>query len=50
MWGGGYSSARAFFLYEANLHKQSVAVEDVVTKIVVVNRGSWGELRFSQRD
>ena len=45
-----YSSARAFFLYEGKLHKRSVAVEDVVTKIVVVNRGSWGELRFSQRD
>ena len=45
-----YSSARAFFLYEGKLHQRSVAVEDVVTKIVVVNRGSWGELRFSQQD
>jgi hypothetical protein len=45
-----YSSARAFFLYEGKLHQRSVAVEDVVTKIVVVNRGSWGELRFSQPD
>jgi len=45
-----YSSARAFFLYEGKLHKRSVAVADVVTKILVVNRGSWGELRFSQQD
>ena len=45
-----YSSARAFLLYEAELRQRRVAIEDVVTKIAVVNRGSWGELRFSSRD
>jgi len=45
-----YSSARAFFVYEAELRRRGVATEDVVTKIAVVNRGSWGELRFSSRD
>lgn len=45
-----YSSARAFFVYEAVLRRRGVAVEDVVTKIAVINRGSWGELRFSSRD
>lgn len=45
-----YSSARAFFVYQAQLRQRSAAVEDVVTTIVVVNRGSWGELRFSRRD
>ena len=45
-----YSSARAFLSYEAELRQRRVAIEDVVTKIIVVNRGSWGELRFSARD
>lgn len=42
-----YSSARAFLVYEAQLRQRRVLVENVVTKITVVNRGSWGELRFS---
>jgi hypothetical protein len=45
-----YSSARAFLVYEAELRQRRVAIEDGVTKITVVNRGSWGELRFSARD
>lgn len=45
-----YSSARAFFRYEAHLHGHSLAIEDVMTSIQVVNRGHWGELRFSKRD
>ena len=45
-----YSSARAFFTYEAELRLRCVAIEDVLTKIAVANRGSWGELRFSSRD
>ena len=45
-----YSSARAFFTYEAELRLRRVAIEDVLTKIAVTNRGSWGELRFSSRD
>lgn len=45
-----YSSARAFLVYDADLKQRGVAMEDVLTKIVVVNRGSWGELRFSSRD
>lgn len=44
-----YSSARAFFVYEAELRRRGVAVEDIETKIAVVNRGSWGELRFTAR-
>ncbi len=44
-----YSSARAFLLYEAELRQRRVLVENVVTKIAVINRGSWGELRFSSR-
>jgi hypothetical protein len=45
-----YSSARAFLEYEAKLRLQRVAIEDVVTRIHVTNRGSWGELRFTMRD
>lgn len=45
-----YSSARAFLVYDAELRQRRVAIEDIVTKITVVNRGSWGELRFSARD
>jgi hypothetical protein len=45
-----YSSARAFFVYEAELRQRDVAIEDITTKITVVNRGSWGELRFGARD
>jgi hypothetical protein len=42
-----FSSARAFFNYEAQLRLRQVAIEDVTTRIAVTNRGSWGELRFS---
>ena len=45
-----YSSTRAFFVYEAELRQRGVAIENVETKITVVNRGSWGELGFSSRD
>jgi hypothetical protein len=45
-----YSSARAFLVYDAELRQRGVAIEDVLTKITVTNRGSWGELRFSSRD
>jgi hypothetical protein len=45
-----YTSARAFLLYEAELQRRRVAIEHVITKITVVNRGTWGELRFSARD
>lgn len=45
-----FSSARAFLVYEADLRRRRIAVEDVVTTIAVVDRGSWGELRFTSRD
>jgi len=44
-----YSSARAFLVYEAELRQRRLLVENVVTTIAVVNRGSWGELRFRSR-
>ena len=45
-----YSSARAFLVYDAELRQRRVAIEDIITKIAVVNRGSWGELRFGSWD
>lgn len=45
-----YSSARTFLAYEAELRQRRVAIEHVLTKITVVNRRTWGELRFSARD
>ena len=45
-----YSSARAFLIYEAELRQRGRRIEDVVTKITVINRGSWGELLFAAWD
>ena len=45
-----YSSARAFLTYEAELRHRRRAIEQVLTKITVVDRHSWGELRFRARD
>ena len=45
-----YSSARAFLAYEAELRHRRMAIEHVLTKITVVNRRTWGELRFSALD
>jgi hypothetical protein len=42
-----YSSARAFLAYEAELRQRRVAIEHVLTKITVVDRRTWGELRFT---
>jgi len=45
-----YSSARNFLAYDAERRQRGRAVEHVITKISVVNRGTWGELRFSAQD
>ena len=42
-----YSSARAFLVYEAELRQRRVKIESEMTKITVVDRRTWGELRFS---
>ena len=41
-----YTSAKAFLLYETDLGQRGIAYEDIVHRISVINRGSWGELRF----
>ena len=45
-----YTSAKAFLVYAAKLPQRGLAIEDLLHRIEVVNRGSWGELRFSCRD
>ena len=42
-----YSSAKHFLLYEAELRQRGHPLEDIIHRIDVINRGSWGELRFS---
>ena len=41
------SVAKHFLDYHARLLRRAVAVEDIVHRITVINRGSWGELRFA---
>lgn len=45
-----YTSAKNFLLYTAKLAKQKLEIQTIDTKIVVINRGSWGELRFLLAD
>ncbi len=42
-----YTSAKNFLLYEAELHQRSLSLYELVHRITVNNRGSWGELRFT---
>lgn len=44
-----HTSARNFLTYDAQLKGRKVVLEDVAHRIEVVDRGTWGELRFSQR-
>ena len=45
-----YTSAKNFLLYTAKLAKQKLEIQTIDTKIIVVNRGAWGELRFFRAD
>lgn len=45
-----HTSAKRFLFYEAQLRQRALVLEDLVHRIEVVNRGSWGELRFTRRD
>ena len=41
-----FTSARNFLEYEVLLRRDVVVIEQALHEITVVNRGSWGELRF----
>ena len=45
-----YTSAKNFLLYTGELTEKKIEIQSTDTKIVVVNRGSWGELRFFLAD
>lgn len=42
-----HTSAKRFLVYDAQLRQRGRVLEDLVHRIEVVNRGSWGELTFS---
>ena len=41
-----HTSAKNFLLYETQLHQRGVTLYDGLHRLSVINRGSWGELRF----
>jgi len=45
-----YTSAKNFLLYTGKLVEKKIEIQTTDTKILVVNRGSWGELRFCLAD
>ena len=42
-----FTSARNFLEYDARLRRDGVVLEDVLHTVSVVDRGAWGELRFT---
>ncbi len=42
-----HTSAKNFLAYDGRLRQQGRPIEDILHRITVINRGSWGELRFS---
>ena len=45
-----YTSAKNFLLYTGKIAEQKLEIQTIDTKIIVVNRGSWGELRFCRAE
>jgi hypothetical protein len=45
-----YTSAERFLLYEAQLRQRGIRIEDALHRLEVVDRGSWGEVRFRLRE
>ena len=45
-----YSSAKNFLAYDASLRQLSIDLERVLHQLRVVDRGSWGEVRFARPD
>ena len=43
-----HTSAKNFLLYETQLRQRGVALYEGLQRIRVINRGSWGELRFER--
>ena len=45
-----WTSAKNFLLYDTALRQRNIAIEDRLHRLTVVNRGSWGEVRFRLPD
>ena len=43
-----YTSAKNFLFYATEIHQRGLELPKVVTSIRILNRGSWGELRFAR--
>jgi hypothetical protein len=43
-----HTSARKFLLYETQLRERGIELYEGLHRIHVINRGSWGELRFER--
>jgi hypothetical protein len=41
-----YTSAKNALLYEAGLRQRGLSIEEPLHRLTVINRGSWGEVRF----
>ncbi|MBI4583150.1 MAG: hypothetical protein HY717_03925 [Planctomycetes bacterium] len=41
-----YTSAQQFLIYTGVLLQKKLKTDKVITRISVINRGSWGELKF----
>jgi hypothetical protein len=41
-----YTSAKNGLLYEAGLRQRGLSIEDRLHRLMVIHRGSWGEVRF----
>jgi hypothetical protein len=45
-----HTSAKGFLIYDALLRRRGIPLERTIHSLAVVDRGSWGEVRFSSRD
>jgi len=43
-----HTSAKNFLLYETQLRERGGTLDEGLHRMTVINRGSWGELRFTQ--
>jgi hypothetical protein len=45
-----HTSARNFLAHDGNLTAKQIPLDSPLHRLEVVNRGSWGEVRFSCED
>ncbi len=45
-----HTSAKNFMLFESQVHRSHKKLDELTTRIRVIDRGRWGELRFALRD